>query len=252
LTANGTAGRGTADMALRSSPLLGGLDHDELASFFSAGRPTKLRRGESLLRPEDDLAAVILTGAAVAAVVAHDGETVVTSILGPGAVAGLPVVLGRPDAGVKVTALTPVEGLLFRGPDLRERIATQPNLTIACLRAMTAELAAARVDLARHSDTSTAERIIDRLLQLAEDWGELVDGQVRINVPLTQEMLASWAHASRESTAKVLHDLRNQGLIRTARRELTILDVERLAGRRVAPGASTERMIRDLIDSLNG
>jgi CRP/FNR family transcriptional regulator, cyclic AMP receptor protein len=161
-------------------------------------------------------------------------------------------VLGRPDAGVQVTALTSVEALLFRGPDLRDRIATQPNLTVACLRAITSELADARDDLARHCDTSTTERIIDRLLQLAEDWGELVEGQVRITIPLTQDMLASWARSSRESTAKALHDLRDQGLIRTARRELVILDLARLASRRDVPAAATERMVRDLIDSLSG
>jgi CRP/FNR family transcriptional regulator, cyclic AMP receptor protein len=240
------AGRGPAEIALRSSPLLGRLNHDDLTALFKVGRPMKQRRGDLLLRPEDDMAAVLLTGVAIAAVIGRDGEPMMIDLLGPGTVAGLPVVLGRPEAGVQVTALTPVEYLRFLGSPFRDHIATRPHLTVACLRAVTAELATARGDLARHSDTSTTERVIDRLLQLADDWGEPVDGEVRITVPLTQEMLASWARSSRESTAKVLHELRNQGLIRTGRRELAILDLERLDARVGGPGPAAERMIRDL------
>lgn len=63
-------------------------------------------------------------------------------------------------------------------------------------------------------------------------------------------MLASWARSSRESTAKALHLLREQGLIRTGRRSMTVLDFEGLEARSRRGGRVAERVIRDLLESL--
>jgi CRP/FNR family transcriptional regulator, cyclic AMP receptor protein len=246
-----TTGRSN-EHVLRTSPLLGSLQHDELSDLLVAGRPVRLRRGESLLRPTDDLAALVMTGSAVAGVVGRDGQPVIVDFLGPGAIAGLPVVLGQPDAGAEVNALTPLDGLLFRGEQLRDRVSHQPALAMACLRVVNTELAMARRDLANHAETSTTERVVDRLLRLADDWGEDVDGEVAIAIPLTQEMLASWARSSRESTAKALHELREKGLIRTGRRSMAILDLEGLEARVRRSDRVAERVIRDLLESLVG
>jgi CRP/FNR family transcriptional regulator, cyclic AMP receptor protein len=240
----------TTDFVLRTSPLLGGLDEGQLSVIFAAARPLARSRGENVLRAEDDYAVLLLSGTVEAAVVGRDGVPVTVDFLGPGDVAGLPVVMGQPHAGVRLTALTTVRGLLLRGMELRDLIGSDPGLATACLRAVTAELATARDDLARHADTSTRERIVDRLLQLADRWGESIDGCVHISVPLTQEMLASWSRSSRESAAKALHDLRANGLIRTGRRDLTILDIERLSQRRANARSSTDRTLRYLMGSL--
>lgn len=244
--------RSANDGVVRSSPLLATLHHDELAELLTAGRPVRLRRTETLLRAEDDLAALVLGGTAVAAAIGRNAQPVIVRFLGPGDVAGLPVVLGQPDAGLQVTALSQLEGLVFRGSELRDRIGRQPTLATACLRAVNAELGIARRDLAGDADTTTSERIVDRLVQLAEGWGEEHAGEIHIAIPLTQEMLASWARSSRESTAKALHELRNQGLIRTGRRSLTIVDLEQLATRHRTSARVTDVLIRDLIGSLSG
>jgi CRP/FNR family transcriptional regulator, cyclic AMP receptor protein len=71
--------------------------------------------------------------------------------------------------------------------------------------------------------------VLLRLLELAERWGEPVRGGVtQITLSLTQEQLAAWAHVSRESLAKVLHDLRAAGLVETGPRCLAIRDLTRL------------------------
>jgi CRP/FNR family transcriptional regulator, cyclic AMP receptor protein len=240
------------DRVVRSSPWLASLRHEERSELLAAGRHVRLRRSESLLRAEDDLAVLVLGGTAVAAAIGRRGQPVIVSLLGPGAVAGLPVVLGQPDAGVQVTALSPLDGLVFRGSELRQRIGRQATLATACLRAVNAELGGARRDLASDADTSTSERIVDRLLQLADGWGEERGGEIHIAVPLTQDVLASWARASRESTGKALHELRNQGLIRTGRRSLTIVDRAGLEARRRTNEHNTEGLLRDLIGSFSG
>jgi CRP/FNR family transcriptional regulator, cyclic AMP receptor protein len=265
-TAQGTTEQGTAakattcagtrvsaaiDAIVQTSPLLSSLDRETCAELVDGGRTVHLERGATLLRPNEDLATVVLTGVAVVAVVGQAGNPMIVGFLGPGAAAGFQVVVGEPEAGVQVTALTPLDALLLRGADLRERVVRQPSLALACLRVVTARLVEARKALARDANTSTTERIAERLVELGTDWGDLVDGEVRVTIPLTQDMLASWAQASRESTARVLHDLRERGIIRTGRRELAILDMERLTARTTTGERLTDGLLRDLIDAIS-
>lgn len=236
--------------AIRSSSLLRMLPLEAWAEFLSLGKPVTAERDATLLWAGDDRAILLLSGLAVADVVGRNGSSVVVGFLGPGGVAGLPVVLGQPAAGINVVALTSVEALLFRGGRVRDYLVNQPLLATACLRTISEELASAREDVVRQTGASTFERVVDRLVQLAEQWGREENDEVHITIPLTQEMLASWARASRESTAKALHVLRRDGIIRTARRQLTILDIGRLGleARRHQPHSS--QPVRQLLDLL--
>jgi CRP-like cAMP-binding protein len=54
---------------------------------------------------------------------------------------------------------------------------------------------------------------------------------VRITLPLSQDELAGWTGASREAVAKALHALRSLGWVDTARRRITVLDLEALRRR---------------------
>jgi CRP/FNR family transcriptional regulator, cyclic AMP receptor protein len=237
--------------AILSSPLLRALPRQAQVEFLNLGQPIQAKRDTPLLRADDDRAILLLTGVAVADVIGRDGSSVVLGFLGPGDVVGLPVVLGQPGAGTRVVCLTSVEALHFRGSALRSYLADHPIFATACLRLLNHDLAAAREDLARQTGTVTVERVADRLVQLADRWGQRQNGAIHIPVPLTQDMLASWARASRESTAKALHELRESGVIRTARRELAILDLARLEARSRRPQPQAGEVLRALLSSLD-
>jgi CRP-like cAMP-binding protein len=77
----------------------------------------------------------------------------------------------------------------------------------------------------------TLGRVADRLLELAERFGEDgPEGDVRVDLPLSQEQLASWCGASRESTVKALSTLRALNCISTGRQSLVIHDPAALRG----------------------
>ena len=54
------------------------------------------------------------------------------------------------------------------------------------------------------------------------------DNEIDVDLPLTQEELAGLAAASRESVVRALTSLRSRGLITTARRRITVRDVDGL------------------------
>jgi CRP/FNR family transcriptional regulator, cyclic AMP receptor protein len=236
--------------AVRSSALMGGLPSDLLAELLSSGRIVHVGPQEQLRRADDDVVALVLDGVAIGTLMADDGSQVISAILDAGATGGLPVVLGQIEAGMELTGLTAVDALLLPGIEVRRHLTARPELAHACLSTVTAELAHVRVEEARFAYTSTTERVVHRLLELAERWGEPVDGRILIRLPLTQEMLASWSRSSRESTAKILHELRQSEVIRTGRRELTILDLERLQQRCSNHHRHTDELMRTLLRSI--
>jgi CRP-like cAMP-binding protein len=85
----------------------------------------------------------------------------------------------------------------------------------------------------RRLEFATAEslpRVTSRLVELAQRFGVASpDGSVMVDMPISQEELASWAAASRESTARALRTLRELGLIETHRKRMVVLDLDRLS-----------------------
>jgi CRP/FNR family transcriptional regulator, cyclic AMP receptor protein len=217
--------------AIEQAPFFRSMARPELAEILSSARAVRHEPGDRVLRAYDDAAAVVLEGNGVITLPTAAGEDLVVDVFGPGRTYGLPVVVGRPSAGLELRALTPVNSLLLAGGTLRRLCSEGHTLLVNCVRTINAELATAREDAARFACSSTTDRVLTRLLQLAEAWGEPCAEGVRVRVPLTQELLASWAHTSRNSTAQVLRDLRMADIVRTGRRELTILDLDRLQRR---------------------
>jgi CRP/FNR family cyclic AMP-dependent transcriptional regulator len=236
--------------AVRSSPLLGRLSSDDLAEVLAWARSVVAHRGDVLRRAEDDSVLVVLAGAAISTTLTTEGAEIVTGLLGPGSVAGLAVVMGQTEAGTDIVALDDAEALLLPGPEFRRAATTLSALAIATMRTLAAEVAQQRSETARFTDTSTTQRVLDRLVELGDHWSRDTDHGLRITVPLTQDMLASWSRASRESTAKVLHELRRAGVIRTGRRELTILDLDRLRARG-SVGSRRDDAVRTLLRSIS-
>lgn len=233
------------------SLLLGSLPPATLTDVMDAARLIEARRGELLRRPYDDALILVVNGAGIARTADLDRSFVVTGLLGPGEVWGISDTLGHPNLITEVEALTETDVLALSGPVLRRAIAQHPSLATACLRLAAAHLAVTNEESAIFANTSTTERVIERLLQLTERFGapdRRDPGRVRIPLPLTQQDLASWARVSRESLVRTLQALRREGVVDTQRREITILDVDRLAARRTSarPDPAIQRMLHSI------
>jgi CRP-like cAMP-binding protein len=77
----------------------------------------------------------------------------------------------------------------------------------------------------------TVGRVAARLVELAERYGEERAASIQIDLPLSQEELASWTGCSREAVTKALHAMRDLGWIETGRRTVKVLQVDALRRR---------------------
>jgi CRP/FNR family transcriptional regulator, cyclic AMP receptor protein len=235
------------DGACRALPLAG-LSRAGLTDVLAGSRLLGMPRGQTVLRANGDAVLVVISGAAIARSVTPEGDTVVLSILSAGSSAGTAAVVCGHTAATEVEALTDVRALAIPGGLVRRVVKECPEFAVACLRAVAAELVAANEETAIFASSSATERVIERLVQLTERFGEqgCDSNRIRISVPLSQSDLASWARTSRESTARVLHLLRREAIVDTHRRELTILDLPGLHARRSAtrPDPEINRMLQ--------
>ncbi len=236
---------------VRRSRLIGLLSPDDMAAVLAHSRSRRIAKGTRLFREGDDVAIVLLDGTAKAQALTLDGGSAILTLLGTGATWGLAATFGQPLAGIEVIGVSDVRALVIPGAHLRSLATERPAVAIASLRAVATELAQVREEEARLSFTSTSQRVVQRLVELADRWGEpdpRDERVVYVNLPLTQEELASWSHASRESTAKVLQGLRRSGIVETGRRTITILRFDRLKAR--AGGPSSDAIVDQLRQAI--
>jgi CRP/FNR family transcriptional regulator, cyclic AMP receptor protein len=194
---------------------------------------------------------LLLEGTAKRATITPRGQPIITQILGPGQAAGLLPVLGHPSTDGTVEALAPCSALAFEGYDVRRIADEVPTFARGLLQAVALELAEVRLEQGRLAGDAARQRVIERLVELRDRFGVDRGDHLDIPVPLTQDDLAAWAFVSRESTARVLHDLRARGIVRTARRHFQIEDptaLEALRGEEPSrrAGASVIATLRDL------
>lgn len=200
------------------------------------GRRVRFRRGQALFT-EGDIAErvfIIERGWVMISSVAPGGREIVLGIRGPGDVIGdLSALDGSPRSATAI-AVGDVEATVASGSAFT-RALTDAGTAMELLRILAARLRDADRKRLEFAALDTLGRVAWRLQELGERFGEETDEGVEVELPLSQEQLASWCGASREATVKALATLRSLGCIATGRRSVQIRDADAL--RRHARGA---------------
>lgn len=198
------------------------------------GRVRRFRKGAVVFAEGDtsDWVGYILEGSVKASTFGVDGTETVHNVLGPCELLGdLASVDGEPRSAT-VTALETVDIAVVSSEQFNEYLLAHPDATLVLLRSVTRRLRSADRRRAEFGSMDVVGRLAQLLVELADRYGEpAADDTTRIAISLTQEELAGWAGASRESVVKALRVLRERGLIETRRREVRILDRDGLERR---------------------
>jgi CRP-like cAMP-binding protein len=201
------------------------------------GHTRRFQRGQALFTEGDRAERVFLIerGWVTVTSAALDGREIVLGLRGAGDMLGeLSALDGEPRSATAVT-LSDVEAIVVTGSTL-----TRALDDVAASRELIRMLAARLRDADRKrlefAALDTLGRVAWRLLELSERFGHEGEEGISVELPLSQEQLAAWCGASRESTVKALTSLRGLGCIATGRRHVVIRDLEglRLRARGIA------------------
>ncbi len=181
------------------------------------------------VRAPEDAVHVLLRGAFFERSSLRENEGVYARPVATGEAIGLTDVLTSIIFEREIRALQPSATLRIPGATIRGLVGASGAIAAAVGRTAILQLREAELDRAVLAASDATGRVLGRLSELATRWGRPVDGAVDILLPLTQEQLGAWAGASRETTVKTLHWLRERNLIETSRRHLVIRDLEAIA-----------------------
>ena len=201
-------------------------DRDELLRF---GHDRRFARGAALMLQGARPSGVVLhlDGWAKVVVSTPDGRDVLLEVIGVGDLTGHWEAVMGTTCNATVIALEPCRVRVGTEADFVAFLETHPRVTLELLRYTIAGFV--RADR-RRTDATTLDavhRLGSLLLDLAHTYHHIDDDHapVELGIPISQEEIAGLISASRQSVARALTTLRQQGFIETGRRTITVRDV---------------------------
>jgi CRP-like cAMP-binding protein len=180
---------------------------------------------------EGDRVYVVIKGKVKLGRKSPDGRENLLALLGPGQMFGELSLFDPGPRSATCTAVTDTLLLSLRHKDLLPWLTGRPELARALLLQLASRLRQSNDTLADLVFSDVPGRVAKRLLDLSSRFGVPADEGVRVAHDLTQEEIAQYVGASRETVNKALADFVSRGWLRLEQRSLVILDLERLRRR---------------------
>jgi CRP/FNR family transcriptional regulator, cyclic AMP receptor protein len=171
---------------------------------------------------------VLLSGRVKIAVATPAGREAIIAVRGAGDLIGALAAIDDGQRSTMVTTLEPVDALVIARSEFAALLERHPRLALVILRTIARRLRYADVQQAQYATHDVVGRLAHRLVELGERFGTQGDGGIEVDLPFSQEDLASWVGASREAVSKALQTLRSLGIVETGRRRVTVLDLPAL------------------------
>lgn len=180
---------------------------------------------------ESNRVMVLLEGRVRASYFSWDGDEVVLNVMTPGEILGALSAIDHEPRSATVTCLERVRVLVVPGEGFTEFVTSRPSTALVLMKTLSG--------LFRHSNRKRIEfgthdtpgRVARQLVELAHQLGRETDDGTEIAIPLSHQELAAWVGASREGVGKAIQHFREQGLVSTKRRCITVVDLPGLTKR---------------------
>lgn len=206
----------------------------DLEELRAAGRSRRYPAGTTMLLEGDRSASVILieSGRVKISSFTEDGREIVLAVRVAGDLLGELSVIDGEGLSATAAAVDDVRATVVPAEEFKRYLSTHAAASLALLEIVSARLRDADRKRIEFGAYDSVGRVARRLLELAERFGESAnDGGVKISLPLSQEEIAGWTGSSREAVSKALRALRERGVIDTARKVITVLDMDGLRKR---------------------
>ena len=216
----------------------------ELEQLTRVSRPFELRAGETLWLQGDPADALYVIGVGHLKIyrIGADGQQLVFWIFGPGETTGEPALfLPAGTRGTSSDAVEKTSGLAIPGPALLNFLDTHPLVNRRVLQRLSEMLWDSHGMPSEVALTEIAERVVNKLLDLAAVHGVETNGSIRIAVRLSQGTLAEMVAASRENVNRALAPLFSARIVSHDLGFFTILDPAGLRERALDRGRPPSR-----------
>jgi len=220
-------------MSATATPFLRQLGQEDADELLRRVRRRKFSKSQPILRAgaAGDDVVVVLSGRVRLVALGAEQREVVLAIRGEGELLGEMAALGAQRRTASAIALDDVEAGILHGDEFRAFLRDRPDAALVLIRMLVRRLSEASRDLASLATQDSVGRVAKRLLDLAGDHGVPSSRGTRIELSLTQDELARWTGATRETVSRALRLMRQLGWVATDHRTITVLDPDALRER---------------------
>jgi len=207
-------------------PFLRQLGPEDADALLGLTRRRRIRRAETILRAgaAGEEVVVVLDGRVKLIAYGADRREVVLALRGPGELLGEMAALAGQRRTATAGAVDDVEAGFLHADELRDYLHDHPDAALVMIRMLVRRLSEATRDVVDLATRDSVGRIAKRLLELAAEHGAPTDGGTRIELSLSQDELARWTGATRETVSRALRLMRQLGWVATDHRTVTVLD----------------------------
>jgi CRP/FNR family transcriptional regulator, cyclic AMP receptor protein len=212
--------------------LLAGVPDEELRGILQIARRRSFARNEIVCHRGDpaDCCHLIAKGRFAVRTMTSLGDTVTVAIRGPGATFGeMALLVDDATRMSTVAALEPGETYSVYRTDFDHVRARHQDMDRYLCAFLVNEVRTLNERLLEALYLPVDQRVRRRLVELAELYGD--GGAGPVTLPLTQEVIAELAGATRPTVNQVLRDEEKRGTIELTRGRIGILDVSQLVQR---------------------
>lgn len=214
-------------------PFLRQLSREDAETLLAKVRRRKIARHEPVVRAGSagDDVGILLEGRVKLVAFGADRREVVLAIRGAGELIGEMAALAGQRRTASAVAMEEAEVGFMRSEEFREYLAEHPQASLILIRMLIRRLSEATREVVDLATQDSVGRVAKRLLELAADHGTQTPEGTRIELSLTQDELASWTGATRETVSRALRLMRRLGWIVTDNRSITVLDAAAMRDR---------------------
>ena len=219
--------------------LLAGLTEDELRDLLAAARPRQLKPREVLGQQGDpaDVFSLVQVGHLKLAQVNAAGAETLVRFVGPGDCYGAIALVAGSRYPLSAVAVKPSRVLTWPRATITTFAERLPRLKSNILEEITRRMTSV-LSMAQELATDRApQRLAKALLRLAAHGGTQTPEGVHITHPITRQELADLAGTTLFTVSRVMSQWESDGLLRTGRGDVTIVDPE---GLELAASAESE------------
>lgn len=204
---------------------------DKIRAFFYSHTRLQYKKGETIIRPEDDPSGVYLIewGFIKAYTITKYGEEILLLVRGSGSVFPLIWAFTGEHRDVSYEAMDETSLWRVNKTDYLEYLDKNPDVMPIILDMAIEAYRLHSERVITLSFRTARERIVSFLRVTSNRFGvEKPDGTVVINAPFRQSDIASSVNATRETTSRELNMLKKKKLIDTVDGKIVIIDMESL------------------------
>lgn len=217
---------------IRGFDLFRDMTEDNLDAVLSTVQVRTVDPGEPVFSqgaPADEFF-LLLHGHLKVSQITPAGEQVVVRHVLPGEVFGIAKAIRRDDYPATAEAVTDSIVLVWMASQWQDFVVLNPVLAVNALQAVGDRLQEAHTRIRELSTEEVERRVANALLRLVRRAGRKeADGGVLIDFPLTRQDIAEMTGTTLHTVSRLLSAWEAQGIVRSARKKITVTDEPRLA-----------------------